>query len=358
MAATVSCAAVDDDVMPAAVCVGKDAVEVRDVPVPAVGPGDVLVEVSHCGICGTDLHLVLEGYARPGTVLGHEWAGTVVAAGPGVQGWEPGARVVAGPTPGCGECRACRSGRPSVCLRREPIDLLEFRGAFCRYVTAPADRLLRLPDRLSTREAALTEPTAIALHTVELSGVAPGDPVLVTGAGPVGLLTIAVLRARGVDDIVVSEPAPGRRARALAVGARRAVAPDELPRAPLGRPVAHAVAVAFECSGNATAARAALAQLERAGTLVFVGTGSEHPRLDHNRMIVLELSAIGAYNYGADGFAGAVDLLASGRLPLELLVEPVDVGLDALLDTMRSQARGEPPGKVLVRPTREAGAPG
>jgi L-iditol 2-dehydrogenase len=301
---------------------------------------------------------VLEGYARPGTVLGHEWAGTVAATGRGVTGWEPGARVVAGPTPGCRECRACRSGRPSVCLRREPIDLLEFRGAFCRFVTVPADRLLRLPEELSTREAALTEPTAIALHTVELSGVSPGDRVLVTGAGPVGLLTIAVLRARGIDDIVVSEPAPGRRERALAVGARRAVAPDELPRAPLGRPVPDAVTVAYECSGNADAARSALAQLERAGTLVFVGTGSENPRVDHNRMIVLELSAIGAYNYGADGFAGAVALLASGALPLDLLIEGQDVGLDGLLATMRSQARGEPPGKVLVRPTLAPGSPG
>lgn len=116
-----------------------------------------MIEVSHCGICGTDLHLVLEGYARPGTVLGHEWSGTIVAgdAGPGR---EEGARVVVGPDPGCGECRACRRGRPSVCLRRDPVDHLEFRGAFCRYVTAPAERLVRIPDGLTNRDAALTEP--------------------------------------------------------------------------------------------------------------------------------------------------------------------------------------------------------
>jgi 2-desacetyl-2-hydroxyethyl bacteriochlorophyllide A dehydrogenase len=340
--------------MAAAVYVGEGALEVREVPSPELRHGEVLIEVSHCGICGTDLHLVLEGYARPGTILGHEWAGTVVAAGPGVAGWEPGARVVAGPAPGCGACRACRSGRPSVCHERPAGDLLEFRGAFCRFVTVPAARLVALPDGLSTRTAALTEPTAIALHTVDLSGAAPGDAVLVTGAGPVGLLTIAVLRARGVTDITVSEPAPGRRQRALAVGARRAVAPDELPRAPLGRPVSDAVVVAFECSGNARAARSALAQLEPAGTLVFVGTGAEQPRVDHNRMIVLELTAIGAYNYGADGFAGALALLGSEALPVDLLIEPDDIGLDALLETMRSLARGDPPGKVMVRPVRGA----
>src|SRR3954464_13238954 len=114
--------------MAAAVYTGDGAVEVQHLPVPEPGEYDVLIEVSHCGICGTDLHLVLERYARPGSVLGHEWAGTIAAAGDGgdVMAWPPGARVVANPTPGCGTCRACRRGRPSVCLRREPPDLLDF----------------------------------------------------------------------------------------------------------------------------------------------------------------------------------------------------------------------------------------
>src|SRR6476469_8770934 len=144
--------------MQAAVYVGEGIIEVQDIAVPDLGPGDALVEVSHCGICGTDLHLVLERYARAGSVLGHEWAGTVAAAGAEVDAleWPTGARVVANPTPGCGECRACKRGRPSVCLRREPPDLLDFsRGAFCRYKVVAASRLLRVPDSLSTRAAAL-----------------------------------------------------------------------------------------------------------------------------------------------------------------------------------------------------------
>ncbi len=337
--------------MAAAVYVGDGKIEVQDLAVPQPGPGEVLVEVSHCGICGTDLHLVLEQYARPGSVLGHEWAGTVAACGPGVHGWNVGDRVVAGPTPGCGECRACRSGRPSVCLRRPPPDLLDFsRGAFTRFKTVAAERLLGVPPALSTRAAALTEPTAIALHTVNLAGVSSADRVLVTGAGPVGLLTTAVLRARGVDDITVSEPAPLRRDRALAVGARSVVEPDALGRAPMGRPVAEPFTVAFECSGNARAAEAALDQLDYAGTLVFVGTGHDAPRVNHNRVIVLELTIIGAYNYDAEGFAPALELLASGALPLDALIEPVDVQLDAVLPTMRRLAAGELPGKVMVVP--------
>ena len=339
------------DVMPAAVYIGGGAMAVQDVPVPALGPSEVLVEISHCGICGSDLHLVLEQYARPGSVLGHEWAGTVAAVGSDVgDRWEVGTHVVSNPTGGCGECRPCRRGRPAVCLRRPPTDYLEFNGAFCRYLAVPAERLLRIPDGLSIREAALTEPTAIAIHTVNLAGVSADDRVLVTGAGPVGLLITAVLRARGVDAITVSEPSPARRERALAVGATRVLAPDELSRPGIGQVVDEPYDVAFECSGHASAAEAALDQLDFAGTLVFVGTGREAPRMNHNRMIVLELSVIGAYNYDADGFAPALELLASGVLPLDLLIEPDDVGLDRVLVTMQRLAAGELPGKVMVTP--------
>ena len=193
------------------------------------------------------------------------------------------------------------------------------------------------------------------LHTVSLSGVTPDDAVLVVGAGPVGLLTIAVLVTRGVHDITVSEPSAERRARAVAVGATRAVAPDELPRPPMGASVEAPVAIAFECSGHADAAEAALDQLDFAGTLVFVGTGSAPPRINHNRMIIFELSVIGAYNYDATGFRPALDLLASGALPLHELIEPDDVLLDEVLGTMRRLAAGELPGKVMVRPEGASG---
>ena len=343
-------AAVPFETMPAAVYTGKGAVELQQVPLPTIGADDVLIEVSHCGICGTDLHLVLEGYARPGSVLGHEWAGTIAAVGASVTGWEIGASVVANPEPGCGECRSCRRGRPSVCLRREAPDYFSFRGAFCRYVAVPARRLLRLPATLSTRVAALTEPTAIAIHTVHLSGATPDDRVLVTGGGPVGLLTIAVLRANGITDITVSEPSPLRRERALAVGAAHAIEPFALTRAPMGRTVESPFTIAFECSGNNFAAESAFDQLDYAGTLVFVGTGHEMPTINHNRAIVLELTIIGAYNYDADGFESAVSMLASGALPVDLLIDPDDAPLAGVLDAMLQCARGERPAKVMVVP--------
>jgi threonine dehydrogenase-like Zn-dependent dehydrogenase len=172
----------------------------------------------------------------------------------------------------------------------------------------------------------------------------------VTGAGPVGALTVAVLRARGIEDITVSEPSNVRRRHALACGASRAVHPDELPRAPMGRPVSDAYTIVFECSGNAGAAEGALDQLDYAGTFVFVGTGSTMPRVNHNRIIVLEQTLIGAYNYDAEGFGPALELLASGELPLDVLIEPQDVTLDKIVQVMQRLAGGEIPGKVLVRP--------
>ena len=122
----------------------------------------------------------------------------------------------------------------------------------------------------------------------------------------------------------------------------------------MGRPVDSPYTLAFECSGNAAAAESAFDQLDYAGTLVFVGTGHEMPRINHNRAIVLELTIIAAYNYDNEGFAPALELLASGRLPLDALIESEDVLLDDVLATMHRLAAGELPGKVMVRPETRA----
>ena len=237
-----------------------------------------------------------------------------------------------------------------MCLKRAPASYLGYRGAFCRYKTVAADGLIRIPDSLPTRVAALAEPTAITLHAVRLAGVGPDDRVLVTGAGPVGLLIIAVLRAQGISAITVSEPSPVRRQRALDVGATRVVTPDMLLEPPKTLPVAEPYEVVFECSGHASAAEAALGQLDYAGTLVIVGTGFEPPRFNQNRLIIFELEIIGAYNYNDDGFQPAVDLLSSGVLPVESLIEPDDIPLSGVMDSMERLSRGEIPSKVMVRP--------
>ena len=337
--------------MQALVCAGGGELEVQTLAAPEPGPGEVRIAVARCGICGTDLHMVLEGYARPGSVLGHEWSGRIDELADDVRGWAIGDRVVAGPAPACGECRSCRRGRPAVCRRRGATDYLSFRGAFAEYVVAEAAHLRRIPDEVSDRAAALTEPLAVVLHALSLAEVEIDDRVLVCGAGPLGLLVIAALRARGVADITVSEPAPLRRDQAGRLGARRLIEPADLPAAPMGEPGADPFDIAFECSGRADAASTALDQLDRAGTLVLLGTGGAPPRFNHNRMIVLELTVVGSFNYDHDGFDDALDLLASGVLPIDDLVDPVEVGLPAVAAAIRESADGLRRGKVLVDPS-------
>ena len=180
---------------------------------------EVLVEVSHCGVCGSDLHLVLDGWGRRGSIGGHEWSGVVCAVGDDVTRWSVGDEVIGGPTPRCGRCEMCRSGHPTLCSERDtPGTGGGFQGAFARYTKVDERELLRVPDGLTLREAALAEPLAVALHGITNSGATPGQRVLVLGAGPIGALTIAALRAMGIDDIKVSEPAPVRQELARRLG--------------------------------------------------------------------------------------------------------------------------------------------
>lgn len=339
------------DAMRAAVYLEKGRVEVQQRPLPALGRRDVLLRVSHCGVCGTDLHLVLEGWGRPDSIGGHEFSGRIVARGADVQGWSIGDAVVAGPVPGCGRCETCLAGRPAICAERPPAGSDDFQGAFAGYAKVDERQLFRVPAALSLREAALTEPLAVALHGIHLSGIRPGQRALVSGVGPIGALTVAALRAGGVDDVTVCEPRPARRALAAALGADPVIEPDGLGVPPMPFTIVDdAVDVVFECSGKAAAFEAGLAQLKRAGTLAIVGTGMERPRLDPNRVLLNELTVTGCYEHDAHGFEDALALLASGALPTELLIEPADVRLDGLLPAMHDLVAGRLAGKVLVQP--------
>ena len=338
--------------MPAAVYRSPGRLSVEQVPVPEPGPDEVLVEVSHCGVCGSDLHMVLDGWGTPGRVGGHEWSGRVAVVGSGVHRWSPGDSVVGGAPTGCGKCGYCRRGRVSLCERRGPVTGGPRQGAFATYVLAPATELVGVDEgRMSLRTAALTEPLAVALHALTQAQVERGQRVLVTGAGPIGLLAVAALRAAGVEDITVSEPAALRRERANAVGAAASVLPESLVVPPMPNDfVDDPYDVLLECSGRAEAMEVGLAQLGAGGRLVLVGAGIERPRLDNNRILLNELIVTGSYTYDNGGFEDALALLAGGAVPIELLIERDDVPLAHLLDSMRRLAAGELAAKVLVAP--------
>ena len=339
--------------MRAAVYRGDKTISVDSLPIPRPGPGQVLIEVSHCGICGTDLHLVMEGMGQPGSVGGHEYTGRIVAHGGDTAGWKVGDAVAVDPNPPkCGRCEYCRAGRAALCAERGSIGAGgERTGAFAEYTAVDAQQLLQIPSGVSLRDAAIMEPVAVALHGISLSGIEEGNSALVIGAGPIGAMTIAILRARGIEDVCVSEPSPLRRALAERLGARRVVSPDDLVAPESIFDVAEAaVDAVFECSGRRSAAEQGLEQLRRGGTLVLVGTGVTRPRFDAMRILLNELHITGAYNYDPDGLAEALSLLKSGSIPVADLVERRDVPLEGLFDSLEGLFAGKIGGKVLVVP--------
>jgi L-iditol 2-dehydrogenase len=343
--------------MPAAVFMGLRDVAVEERPTPVPGPGELLLEVSHCGICGSDLHFLLEWGGRSGVIEGHEFSGTVAAIGDGVAGWQVGDRVVGGPSPKCGKCEYCLAHRTSLCVERGRTGVGEstWQGAFAGYKAVSAAEALKVPDNLSLKHAALTEPLAVALHGITRGGGArPGTRWLVTGGGPIGFLSVAALRALGVDDVVVSEPKERRRKLCEQLGARTVV-PEDLvtPQWPHDM-VDEPFDVALECSGNGKAQESALAQLKRAGTLVLVGAGMARPKFDPNRILLNELVITGAFVYDHDGFPRALELLASGKMQNDLLVEETDFPLNRLLDTAVGLFEGELAAKAMVVPRTES----
>jgi threonine dehydrogenase-like Zn-dependent dehydrogenase len=345
-------------VMSAAVYRGPGDVVVEERPVPHPGPGEVLVEVDHCGICGTDIHMLLDGWANKGLVAGHEFAGTIAILGDGVSGWDIGETIVGGPSPRCGRCRRCLEGKPSQCENRSGSIVDGHDGAFARYVLVRSESLLRLPVGLTARQAALAEPLAVALHGISRSGVGPDDTVMVIGAGPIGALSIAALVSMGIGSIIAVEPGEKRKQLARDLGAVEVLDPSDLDLFPMWEPERiseRAAHVVLECSGKKSAMEAGFHQLRRGGTLALVGAGLEPPCFDPNRFVLNELHVVGSFVYDKGGFERALDLLGSDGFPTDRLIEADHVTLYQLSDALAGLAAGRYAGKVMVVPRLSEG---
>lgn len=194
----------------------------REVPEP--GEGELKVRVEASGLCGTDLHIASGEYppARPGVVIGHEFAGTVVEVGPGVvESLSVGDRVAVDPNVPCHACSFCHNASPHLCENPQGIGVNR-NGGLSELAVIPASQAYKVPEGLPPEAAALTEPLACALHAVDLAGLRPGATALVIGAGPIGVLCAALLVAAGASKVVVSEPNAERRARVRDFGAEPA----------------------------------------------------------------------------------------------------------------------------------------
>lgn len=218
--------------MRAAVYRGSSRVVVESVPVPEIGPGEVLVRVGACGICGTDIKKIQHGFVRPPQILGHEIAGTIVAVGAGVSGWHAGDRVSCFHHIPCGECFYCHRRLFSQCATYKKVGVTAgFEpngGGFAEYVRVMpwiVERgMVAIPPAVSFEEATWVEPVNTCLKAVEKARVAAGETVIVLGQGPVGLLLLLLTRLRGAE-VVTTDPMPERRARSLSLGATEALDP-------------------------------------------------------------------------------------------------------------------------------------
>lgn len=194
------------------------SLQIQEVPDPTPGHGEVVLQVEACGICGSDLHLAPMMKDMPGVVFGHEFSGRVVARGDRVDKNLDGVLAAGFPLAGCGVCGSCLTGNPARCARGEFIGLNR-RGAFAEYVTVNVRDCFVLPGQVGARHGALVEPLAVAHHALEKTPRQPDEPLLILGAGPVGLAVALYARLFGASEVLVSDPIPGRRALAEAVGA-------------------------------------------------------------------------------------------------------------------------------------------
>jgi len=246
-----------------------------------LGPGEVRVRVNAVGICGSDLHSYSEGAVgdTPAVypmVLGHEPAGTVVATGAGVTGWSAGDRAALEPALYCYHCEYCRSGRHNICANIRFLSTPGHAGFFREFVDLPAANLLGIPKNMPMRMATLVEPLAVALHSVGIAGIQIGETAAVFGAGPIGLLTVASLRAAGASRIWVVEPVAHRREMARRMGAAEAIDPRQTDAAAqiLADTGGRGVDCALDCSAKEHTTNWAIRCVRNGGRVILTGIHS------------------------------------------------------------------------------------
>jgi 2-desacetyl-2-hydroxyethyl bacteriochlorophyllide A dehydrogenase len=296
----------------------------RSVPEP--GPGQVEIEIAYCGICGSDLHFRdIPALFPSGTVPGHEFSGAISAVGEGGGDWSVGDRVSVLPFAQCGECALCLAGEEQVCPHAvaNGVGLGTGRpGGYAERVIVDASMLFALPDDLDDAAAALAEPVAVGVHAVAKAGVEPDAPVVVVGAGPIGLVTALVLRARGFERLVLISRNAARARAAQELGLRTVGAEDAATDA-LTALNGDAPAAVFECAGTPSAATLALELVRPLGRVVLVGIALEGLSLPATAIVFKEAELVGALVYRRSEFAAAIDLLAHGRIPTEGLISDI-----------------------------------
>jgi (R,R)-butanediol dehydrogenase/meso-butanediol dehydrogenase/diacetyl reductase len=323
-------------------------VEVED-PVP--GPGELLVRVRSAGICGTDLHLTGDPSGVPaGTVLGHEFAGDVVAIGDGVRGWGAGERVCALPLIGCAGCVACLADDPMGCGGARGVGTGGAPGAYAELVRVGAQETFRLPDTLDYEAGALVEPLAVALRALRAATLRPGESVLVLGAGPIGLAAATWARHLGASAVAVADRLPARLAFASGFGASAAIdAAADPGLAGVADACGGPPDVVVECVGSPGMLQECIQHVRRRGRVVVAGACMQPDTVFPAMACLKEVELRFVVAYARADFALAIRTLAAGGIAGPAMVTD-RVGLDALPAAFEALRRPTTQCKVMIRP--------
>lgn len=343
---------------------GAKDIRIEDVAVPTIkASDDVLVEVAYCGICGTDLHeyLVgpivtptephpLTGVTIPQT-LGHEFSATVVEVGADVQDVRVGDRVAIMPAIVCGRCYHCRRGNGHLCIRFACTGLSAETGGLANFAVLKEYQVAKLPDGVSDLEGAVIEPACVAAYGVDRAGVTGGDIVLVTGAGPIGILSAMYAGAIGAASVIIAEPNPNRAALARAMDIGTVIDSTAEGFADLVADLTDGVGVdlTVECSGTTPGLTTAISSTRARGSVVQTGLHTKPATVDMMELAAKDISLHGSWCYYLTDWPRVIRMVAAGKYPVAKAVtstidlpDVVTKGFDVLVDPTGDQL------KVLV----------
>ena len=341
--------------MRAGLITGKERLELLEFDEPTPDPGDVVVAIDRCGICGSDVHAYTDGWAYAPGICGHEWVGRVAAAGREVANVSEGDLVTGGVAPGCGACPECRADLSQYCRTAKDHysgPLGPSSGGFAPLLKVVAERVIAIPDTIPVDHAALIEPASVAMHAVRRSRMKIGDVVCVVGCGPIGLLTAQCARIGGAGLVIAIEPDEARRTLALATGAHFAAPPGEEARQ-LIRDVTSGLKadIAFDCAGIPQTMQQSVDMVRVGGSICVVGVTGGKAEVTPMRWMMKEVSVETSLVFTLEEMKIVARMIGDGRLD----VAPLHAGtitLDELAVTVDDLAnRRTDAVKILVDPS-------
>ncbi|MEM3482267.1 MAG: alcohol dehydrogenase catalytic domain-containing protein, partial [Thermoplasmata archaeon] len=325
-------------------------IRVEETEVPEIDDDEVLIKVSYCGICGSDITAFKTGNYVPGIIIGHEFSGIVIKKGKNVDNVNEGDKVVGLSLIPCGKCEYCLSGKPNLC-KNALMTGITINGAFAEYVKLPKDAVLKIDNKLNAIEATLVEPLAIVLHAINISSFKPGKSILIQGAGPIGLLTLGMMKISGASKIFLSEISDKR------IEVARNLSSDVYFINPSKSNIfsfieketdGEGVDIIFDTTGSPTAIKSNYTLVKRGGEIVILGIPELPVESDIFTLVMNEITIKGSFE-GVNEFKDAIDFISQRKvnfssiitsiIPIEKIVED---GFKKLLEMPKE-------GKIVIK---------